>query len=173
MSSPIVRFYSGEIGDHRGRSLASILAWDHSRLEGVHDYIQWLFPLPEPSPVNPAAPVIDAPTVKQFAGSEELRVALRRSLQMMVEFYGFRFTNEGNPRVERGPGFERAAANWLSPGDHNFLRITRILRSTRLLGLPEESQAFFRALEELYKTERGQKAIGRVSFGYWKQAAES
>ena len=43
--SPIVQFYRGNGRDHRGRSLAEIVAWSDAMLESVHDYIQWMFPL--------------------------------------------------------------------------------------------------------------------------------
>ena len=45
----IIGFYSGTEPDHRGRYLHEIQRWSDDQLEKVHDYIQWLFPLPEPS----------------------------------------------------------------------------------------------------------------------------
>ena len=54
----LLRFYRLEGADARGRTLAEIWSWDAARLEGVHDYIQWLFPLPEPSAFNPQAPIL-------------------------------------------------------------------------------------------------------------------
>ena len=47
-SDPIIRFYSGTGTDDCGRRIEEIWQWDHVRFEGVHNYIQWLFPL-EPS----------------------------------------------------------------------------------------------------------------------------
>ena len=58
--TPIVRFYRGTGFDARGRSLDEVLAWDDERLEDVHDYIQWLFPLDEPSQFTPHAPLLTA-----------------------------------------------------------------------------------------------------------------
>jgi hypothetical protein len=55
----IIAFYSGEAPDDRGRFLREIQQWPDQRLESVHDFIQWMFPLTEPSPVNPDAPVLD------------------------------------------------------------------------------------------------------------------
>ena len=57
-TSPVVAFYRGEMPDSQGRRLADIQAWDDERLEIVHDYIQWLFPLPERSAFNPKAPLL-------------------------------------------------------------------------------------------------------------------
>src|SRR5438874_20180 len=52
----LLRFYSGEGTDDRDRTIADIWCYSHNELEGVHDYIQWLFPLAERSAFNPAAP---------------------------------------------------------------------------------------------------------------------
>ena len=46
---PVVAFYRLEAPDARGRMLHDIWRWDSARLETVHDYIQWLFPLDVPS----------------------------------------------------------------------------------------------------------------------------
>ena len=53
-SSRIVDFYAGVAPDHRGRSLAQLQSQSLSALETNHDYIQWLFPLPERSSAIPA-----------------------------------------------------------------------------------------------------------------------
>ncbi len=150
--------------------LSEIQAWPPVRLEAVHDFIQWLFPLPEASPVNPSAPVIDAETMAAFQAREDLRAALLRSMRMMIEFYGFRLMEGSAPFVQPGGNFEDAATNWLTPGNHNHLRITRILRSTRLLGLTGYASAFFQALNVVYQTESGRRAIGAESFRYWQRA---
>ena len=49
---PLVAFYRDGARDDEGRTLAEILAWDDDRLEEIHDFIQWLFPLPERSGAN-------------------------------------------------------------------------------------------------------------------------
>ena len=45
----IVGFLEGKTPDHRGRTLSMVLAFSDERAEQTHDYIQWLFPLDEPS----------------------------------------------------------------------------------------------------------------------------
>ncbi len=171
MSTTLTRFYSNEIPDHRGRFLRTIQTWGPDRLESVHDYIQWLFPLPEPSPVNPEAPVLDNQTIAEFRASIELRDALLRSFRMMVEFYGWTVTDE--PAIAKSPRFDQAAANWLHPNNHNHLRITRILRSVHLLGLEAYADAFFRALIALYHSPLGDEQITSTTFSYWQNAANS
>src|SRR5271170_564607 len=44
LEGPLVAFYRGGYTDNGG-TLDQMLSWDDARLESVHDYIQWLFPL--------------------------------------------------------------------------------------------------------------------------------
>lgn len=53
--NPLIGFYRDGAQDDCGRTLAKILSWPDDRLEAVHDFIQWMFPLPERSGANPAA----------------------------------------------------------------------------------------------------------------------
>jgi hypothetical protein len=43
-NSKIVDFYKGKIPDSEGRMIYDIYKYDYSELEGIHNYIQWLFP---------------------------------------------------------------------------------------------------------------------------------
>ena len=56
--TPLVAFNLGEAPDHRGRFVGEILQQDDDWLEATHDYIQWLFPLREPSQAVPGSPVV-------------------------------------------------------------------------------------------------------------------
>jgi hypothetical protein len=165
----LIRFFSGG-EDDRGRTLDEILGWDDARLEMVHDYIQWLFPLTERSGANPWAPVLDAESIAAIRSSEEMQAQLRATFERMLAFYGFAL--EGDTVVE-GPRFASAARNWLRAGNHNHLRLTRMLRSLRVLGLEREAQALWEALHALYERERaaGRQTITEETFAFWRQAA--
>ena len=67
-----MRFYRGDGTDSEGRRLEDILRWDDQTLEYVHDFIQWLFPLDEPSAVNPNAPLVTRVDRDAFAADETL-----------------------------------------------------------------------------------------------------
>ena len=54
----IVGFLEGKTPDHCGRILAMLLHQPDHRAEATHDYIQWLFPLDEPSRSVNGAPVL-------------------------------------------------------------------------------------------------------------------
>lgn len=168
----LLAFYRGEGTDGRGRSLEEIQAWTDEELEDVHDYIQWLFPLPEPSPVNPGAPLLDAKVIEQFRTDPELQAKLLRSFSRMLRFYGVAL--EGGA-IRELPDCAQRAQNWLSPGNHNHLRITRILRCAALCGLEEEARAFFAWLSTIYDRQRAKTwpAISPNTFEYWRNAASA
>jgi len=165
----ILAFYEGVATDDRGRSHAEILRLGDDRLEDVHDFIQWLFPLPERSGAQPSAPVLDEAAIAEFRERGELRAALRRSLSRMLEFYGFTWNGE---RIVRSPAFAQRSDNWLRAGNHNHLRLTRMLRSLHLLGEPQAAQALFDALSEIFVDERrsGRGRISQRTFDFWRDA---
>ncbi|KAI1171518.1 hypothetical protein F4777DRAFT_582802 [Nemania sp. FL0916] len=63
-------------------------------------------------------------------------------------------------------GFKR----WVTRMDHNHLRITRIIRSLRVLGLAPAARAFYAALMDVYQ-DRG--TVGRTTIGFWTRAIEN
>lgn len=164
--SAIVRFYSGQGTDHRGRFLTDIQQWPDDRLESVHDYIQWMFPLEEPSAFNPYAPLLDQETIKAFRSREDLRDNLRTSWIRMLRFYGLEMADG---KVMPARNFLDRSDDWLTPHNHNHLRITRILKSLRTLGLEPEAEAFFERLSEIHHS--GGRMITAETFRFWRSAA--
>lgn len=167
--SPIIRFLSGDGTDHQRRTVDTIRGWNDDRLEAVHDYIQWLFPLAEGSGFNPYAPILVREDVVAIRESPTLRSQMRRSFARMLAFYGFTQKAPGEPIA--GPDPERSR-RWVTPGNHNFLRISRILRSLNLLGLEPDAAAFHAVLERLAAGEAG-RIIGTVPLHHWREAARA
>lgn len=149
----LIGFLSGTAPDGEARLLSEILAWPDQRLELVHDFIQWLFPLTEPSPVNPDAPVLDAATIAEIRSRPELQANVRKSYERMRRFYA-------------------ASRHWIAAGNHNHLRITRILKCLMLTGLEAEARDFFAWLTEIYQEERGKAnpGISARSYAFWREA---
>ncbi|EME45261.1 hypothetical protein DOTSEDRAFT_43628 [Dothistroma septosporum NZE10] len=164
----IVRFYGAEAAkDEEGRTLDDILNYEDGELEYHHDYIQVLFPLPEPSPVNPGAPLIKKGTRTAFLESEELRSQLFRAFTRMAGFYAFNVKGDAAaPALDTKPDFRKLAQNtWLTRVDHNHLRISRIIRCLRILGLHETAQVFHQALQD------NAEGVSSRSLMYWERAA--
>jgi Opioid growth factor receptor (OGFr) conserved region len=174
MTHRILAFYSGAGADHRGRHLREILEWSDDELERVHDYIQWLFPLPERSGFNVNAPTLDEQSIQAFQSRADLQQNLRASFIRMLAFYGLEVVVEScRPTVRRAPSFTKRSENWLRAGNHNHLRITRILKSLRILALEREALAFFELLADIYNLEMGKSSprISDETFRFWKSAA--
>jgi Opioid growth factor receptor (OGFr) conserved region len=171
-NSRIIGFYSGTEPNHRGLYLREIQHWTDERLEAIHDYIQWLFPLPEPSGFNANAPVLSSEVIQEFRASPDLQANLQVSFLRMMNFYGFETHSSEQITVTRTPNFAARAAGWLTPGNHNHLRITRILRCSSLLGLEAEAKAFFDCLSEIYEDEQNKPmpAISDETMLYWREA---
>jgi hypothetical protein len=114
--------------------------------------------------------VLDAATIATIRGSAEMQGRLRDAFDRMLAFYGFAL--EGDAVVE-GPRFGAASRNWLHAGNHNHLRLTRMLRSLRVLGLEQEAATLWAALRALYERETaaGRRTITAETFAFWRQAA--
>jgi hypothetical protein len=163
--SRLTDFYRGHGTDSEGRTLAQVWAFGDDELEDIHDFIQWLFPLREPSRFNPDAPLLTAAEIAEFRSDPELQANLLRSFEVFLAFLGLRY-EEG--RVVAAPDFERKAGAVREP-NHNWLRITRVLTSARTLGLEAESRAFFEFLKSV--RDGGGTAIAADTFGFWERAA--
>jgi hypothetical protein len=170
--SRLLTFYRGDGTDDRGRRLDDILLWDDQALEAVHDYIQWLFPLDEHSAFNPDAPLVSPSDRDAFASEETLARNLRRSLVRMLEFYGFRLSNgDAGVIVERESTWQSRSRMWLHPHNHNYLRLTRILKSLTLLDQPMLARALGSALLEEYGRAPG--LIGPTTADFWRRATRT
>src|ERR1022692_4596159 len=119
LMSRLLAFYRGVQTDTEGRLLEDILVWTDDDLEAVHDFIQWLFPLPEPSQYNSDAPLLTNEDIAAFKSDPVLQANLMKSFERILAFFGLSLS-EG--KVADGPNFKaRVADVWASP-NHNWLR---------------------------------------------------
>ena len=147
--SRLTAFIEGQGTDAAGRTLADVLAFDDAELERRHDFIQWLFPLPEPSRAVPGSPVLEPADVPALTASAPAQANLARAAERMLRFYA-------------------DTAAWRASFDHNHLRITRIIRSLRLLAGDAAADAFRDALLSRVAAER--IPVNATSLGFWRAA---
>ena len=170
--SPLIAFHAGTGVDDRGRTIEAIWGWDRDRLERTHDYIQWLFPTLRQSGANPGAPILSHADVAAFRASPELRERLRRSLDVMLRFYGLRLaTGSDGPVVDETAAIATIGPRWWSAWNHNHLRLTRILDSVSTLGLEAEARALLECLLDLRL--RWATGIDDTTVAYWSRAVRS
>lgn len=163
----ILEFYSGKPFIHPlGFTIDYVWAWNWDVLETQHDYIQWLFPLTTRSAAIPRSPIITQDEVKEFKEDVELKKKLLKSLQVMLDFYGFSLESSGRIHIDESLNYK--AGRWISAVNHNYWRISRILSSLSLLGLPQYAKELHTALCEIYKKYPDQ--IGASTMKYWDAA---
>ncbi len=160
----IVAFFEGAAPDDRGRFLSDILRLDDAALEYTHDFIQWLFPMRERSGANPSAPRLDDDAIAAFRLHPRLQARLRRAFDRMMAFYGLQWEGDG---IVPSPDFAQRS-HWVTPGNHNHLRLTRILTSAHTLGLETEARALLECLLAIGSSQR--HAISETTIRYWKAA---
>lgn len=173
LTAMIVPFYLGEEPDSEGRRIQEMWAWDFEELECAHDYIQWLFPLAEKSHFNPNAPVVDEGVIQAFQADLRLKQNLLESLSVMLNFYGLAIARDesGKVAIEKSEDYPNRKQEWVNLLDHNYLRITRILKCLMIFGLEDEAKAFYKCLSQLYREDGDQ--IGAETFQYWTDAVSS
>lgn len=169
--SALLEFLRGTGPDARGRAITRIWAMSNDELERSHDFIQWLFPLETRSEAVPDAPVL-APGERAILVRDRLiRANLRRSLDRMLGFYGLAWDSERRV-IGLAPNFRDQAAVWLSPGNHNLRRITRILGCLVLAGEREAATALLACLSRLHRGAY-RLAIGHESMARWTAVLNS
>lgn len=96
-----------------------VMLADDEHLEVWHDWIQWAFPLPEASKAVFNSPVADIPMLKQIGADQCMREV---STQLAARYYEF---------------LENTKSKWATHPDHNWLRISRAIRSLTLQGIED------------------------------------
>uniref|UniRef100_A0AAY4D5B7 Opioid growth factor receptor (OGFr) conserved domain-containing protein n=1 Tax=Denticeps clupeoides TaxID=299321 RepID=A0AAY4D5B7_9TELE len=118
---------------------------DYDQLEHNHTYIQWLFPLREQG-LNFFAQELTQDEIKEFQSTREAKRRFLMAYTIMLDFFGIKLVDKS--------GNVARAANWqdrfrhLNESQHNYLRITRILKSLGELGFEAFKPALVRLLLE-------------------------
>lgn len=118
---------------------------DYDRLEHNHTYIQWLFPLREQG-LNFYAKELTSYEIEEFKKTKEATKRFISAYKTMLDFFGLKLIDKS--------GSVSRAANWqdrflhLNESQHNYLRITRILKSLGELGYEHFKPPLVRAFLE-------------------------
>ena len=87
---------------------------------------------------------------------------MRASLTRFRTFLGLPIAEDGVPAQP-----QRWNA-WAQDGNHNLLRVTRAIRSTRLFGLEDEARSLYEAAMVVAQDRR----LSRVTRQFWAAAAQ-
>lgn len=145
----VVGFLQGADKDASGRTLEEVLEHDDDWLEREHNYIQWLFPLLEESQQVHDAPVLSLEDVDVLRQDTNAIANQQRAVERILKFY-------------------KSNDHWLTQMDHNHLRITRLLKSVRLLQSLEEAENVYNTLME--QVHKAGDPIDSKNIAYWTDA---
>lgn len=151
MNTALTNFLSGSCTDHAGRTYQDILDQDDHWLEYTHDWVQWCFPLFEKSQSVKSAPTLESSNeVEVIRSCSSCQENMRLGLIRYAEFL-------------------RDNDQWLRYHDHNHLRITRVIKSARMLMLEEQAGEFFRyVMRQIH--DRGAMKPSRIALFHWQDA---
>lgn len=135
--------------DHAGRTHAYVCEQSDDWIESTHDFIQWLFPLEEETRKSELMPILSKQEIGLIKKSELAQNSLRISANRMRRFWS---KNQ----------------HWVTNHDHNHLRITRCIKSLRLLVSNEEAELMKIWLSSVLGPNA--KLISKVSLDYWREA---
>jgi hypothetical protein len=166
--SQLVRFFVQRGIGPCGLTHAEIIDLSDDQLEAGHHFIQWLFPLNEPSRHIDNAPLITANDLNLLKGPFPKAHFLSGVLRFL-NFYGMDYlTPKQVFTVQPAATFTERAANWATPGNHNLKRITRIIRSCRFFGADQVARAVHQGFCDLQPQLSG--VITKTVKGFWDDA---
>ena len=143
----IVKFLEGTFPDYNNRFLSDIWNYDDYEIEKVHNFIQWIFPLDTVSKSVIDAPVLMDDEILDISQSE---LALHNLIRSKIWFLNFL----------------KRTDNWLTPKNHNHKRISRMIRSLRLLHSGAEARV---CLEQVTEIASARGFYNKIVIDYWNR----
>ena len=176
--SQLTDYYRGEAVDTEGRKLQQ--AWDMwNYWEQCHDFIQWVFPLPEPSDFNPNAPLLSKDDIKIFQSDPEIRKNLIHSTELLLKFFGIKLEIvDGDEFINGTIGitFDPGDKEWhcrkriFGEFNHNHLRMTRLLMCLTICDFEDVAEEIFSFLD--WADEVLHEGIPDSCWVHWDAALE-
>ena len=135
--------------DFKERTLQDIWSYSDREIENQHDFIQMIFPLDQPSnAVFHGIYLDDREVIDNLRTNSTVQSNMIKSANWFLSF------------LER-------TNHWKAPNDHNHLRITRIIKSLRLLVSDKEADTFYISVMAMLADNN---QINATSLQYWKKA---
>ena len=132
-----------------GLHFSDVIYMKKDELETTHDYIQWIFPLPEPSRFVPGSPVL---TQEEYDALHKGLYHLDRLVMAKGRFLTFLDEYDG----------------WMVDIDHNHARISRVLKCLSLFRGLEYSSKFWDQV--FYLLARANKDVSQQTKNFWQEA---
>ena len=142
-------FLLNESCDHKGRMLSDIYKFSDKEIEATHDFIQIVFPLAEPSFWSSNKYFIESQQqIDSLSKNKNVKEAILQSASWYISFL-------------------KRNNHWKNVNDHNLKRITRMIKSVRLIVGDIEAD---KIKNEIISIKNIEKLVSQKSIKYWKNA---
>ena len=131
------------------RYLKDIWMMSDDQIENRHNFIQWIFPLNVKSNAVPSSPILTKKEIISIKKSETAQKNIIKSAEWFLEF----LSNN---------------SYWICQNNHNHYRITRVIKSLRLIHSNEEAEKFKNSIMNLI--QGNEKKISPTNIQYWKNS---
>lgn len=135
-----INFLLGNGTDGNGRTIQDYFKFSKERWEECHDHIQWAFPTDIPSAFNANAPIVDREELTNWLidasaayyddVSHDYRILCNNLSNLLKRYYdsiGFKIYYNGGSSVKE-PVDTSFNNIFDGPDNHNFRRLTRVIR---------------------------------------------
>jgi len=135
--------------DHKVRLLEDIYKFSDNEIEGTHDFIQIVFPLAEPSYWSSNKYFIKTQNeIDNLSRSKNVKNSILKSASWYIAFL-------------------KKNKYWKHRNNHNLKRITRMIKSVRLIVGDTDADT---VKKEIICIENIETLVGQKSFQYWETA---
>ena len=142
-------FLLNESCDHKGRMLSDIYKFSDKEIEATHDFIQIVFPLAEPSFWSSNKYFIESQKqIDSLSKNKNVKEAILQSASWYISFL-------------------KRNNHWKNVNDHNLKRITRMIKSVRLIVGDIEADNI---KKEIISIKNIEKLVSQKSIKYWENA---
>jgi hypothetical protein len=156
----ILGFMRNESPDYKGRKYLDMINWTDQQLESCHDQIQHMFPLHEESRMAVRYPIITKEIAEIAENDSVIQNNMMSALWRMRRVFGIGEYNDKNIQY-----------TWCQKGNHNLLRITRIIRSLRIFGLDNLAENFYGCvIDAMFPTGKIDLDWAKTTIKYWNKA---
>ncbi len=142
-------FLKGNQPDAYKRYLKDIWMMSDDQIENKHNFIQWIFPLNVKSNAVPSSPILTKKEIISIKKSEIAQKNIKKSAEWFLEFLS-------------------SNSYWICQSNHNHRRITRVIKSLRLIHSNEEAEKFKNSIMNLI--QGNEKKINSTNIQYWKDS---
>ena len=153
-------FYTGNVAifiDAKYLDIKNLLTYldgNYLTLEETNNYIKWLFPT-KTNCKDDAAQPLNEKEIKFMQNEREVAINYKRALNIMLSFWGMEIAFHGfnSIHIERSNEWDECKNNLIN-NPHNFIRITRFIKSLECFGMSKYQEPLVTFLiTEVFETK--------------------